>query len=76
MKALKRTLAKELTSLGVKPPIWQKTFFDHVLRSAESYERQWTYVFANPLRAGLVKDPADWPYQGEICPLTVESRRR
>ena len=76
MKALKRTLAKDLARHGVEPPIWQKTFFDHVLRSAESYERKWTYVLWNPVRAGLVKDPSDWPYQGEVFPLTVESRLR
>ena len=39
--------------------------FDHVLRSEESYGEKWLYVRDNPVRAGLVDDASDWPYQGE-----------
>lgn len=74
MKALKRSLAKELAAEGVRTPIWQKAFFDHLLRTAESYEEKWRYVLANRVRAGLVKDPVWWPYQGEVLPLTIETR--
>jgi REP element-mobilizing transposase RayT len=50
-------------------PFWQDGFFDHVLRSEESYEVKWQYVLENPVRAGLVAKPEDWPYQGEIHKL-------
>jgi putative transposase len=73
MKALKRTLAKTLRDRGRRGACWQKGFFDHVMRSAESYSQKWLYVRENPVRAGLVSDPEDWPYQGEICHLTVEA---
>ncbi len=49
-----------------KGQIWEEGFFDHVLRSNESYSQKWNYVRENPVRAGLVKSAADWPYQGEI----------
>src|SRR5205809_7738242 len=29
---------------GTPPPHWQKTFFDHLLRSGESYSQKWSYV--------------------------------
>ncbi len=45
---------------------WQPEFFDHVLRSGESYGHKWEYVRMNPVRAWLVSKPEDWPYQGEI----------
>jgi REP element-mobilizing transposase RayT len=45
---------------------WQKEFFDHLLRSDESYTEKWEYVRNNPVRAGLVSEHEDWPYQGEI----------
>ena len=45
---------------------WQPGFFDHVLRSDESFSEKWEYVRANPVRAGLVASADDWPYQGEI----------
>jgi REP element-mobilizing transposase RayT len=49
---------------------WQAEFFDHVLRSEESYGGKWEYVRLNPIRAGLVDTAEDWPYQGEMEPLT------
>jgi REP element-mobilizing transposase RayT len=45
---------------------WEEGFFDHVLRSDESYAQKWNYVRENPVRTGLVKSVEDWPYQGEI----------
>ncbi len=35
---LKRTLAKVLPEKGSEDPIWQRGFFDHVLRGDESYD--------------------------------------
>ena len=71
IKALKRTLAKQLRQREGAAVCWQKGFFDHVMRSEESYEQKWLYVQQNPARAGLVRDSKNWPYQGEIYPLTV-----
>jgi REP element-mobilizing transposase RayT len=47
-------------------PIWQRGFFDHVLRNDESYAQKWNYVRENPVRLGLVTNAEDWPYSGEI----------
>ena len=63
---LKQALAKAATLSRAKGQIWEEGFFDHVLRSNESYSQKWNYVRENAVRAGLVKSPADWPYQGEI----------
>jgi len=46
--------------------LWQPGFFDHVLRNNESYAQKWEYVRDNPVRAGLVAEWHQWPYQGEI----------
>jgi putative transposase len=69
MKALKRSLAKVLDEMEVSSPHGQKGFFDHVMRSRESYSEKWNYVRDNPLRAGLISEGDAWPYQGEICEL-------
>jgi REP element-mobilizing transposase RayT len=63
---LKQTLGKEIEQTGTSSPIWQRGFFDHVLRNDESYSQKWNYVRQNPVRAGLVNDPDEWPYSGEI----------
>jgi len=47
--------------------LWQPGFFDHLLRNDESYAQKWRYVRENPVRAGLVAEWHEWPYQGEIA---------
>jgi putative transposase len=72
---LKQRLGKVLAQLGHKPAthpqsklesFWQPGFFDHLLRNNESYSEKWDYVWRNPVRAGLVAKPEDWPFQGEV----------
>ena len=41
---------------------WQRDFFDHRIRSYESFEGKAIYIRENPLRAGLVSKAGDWPY--------------
>jgi putative transposase len=50
-------------------PVWQRHFWDTQLRRGESYEEKWQYVRENPVRAGLVTDTHDWPYQGVLNEL-------
>ena len=63
IRVLKRTLS---TVIPAPRPHWQKGFFDHLIRHSESYSEKWDYVCQNPVRAGLVREPEDWPWQGEI----------
>jgi putative transposase len=41
---------------------WQRDFFDHRIRNEQSLAEKWHYVAQNPVRAGLVPTPGDWPY--------------
>jgi hydroxymethylpyrimidine kinase/phosphomethylpyrimidine kinase len=52
--------------LKMDEAVWQSEFFDHVLRSHESYSEKWNYVEQNPVRAGLVDRAEDWSYLGFI----------
>ena len=63
---LKQHLAKAIESSETSRPLWQRGFFDYLLRSEESYGQKWNYVRENPVRAGLVERAEDWPYAGEI----------
>jgi len=71
MKSLKNAISKTLTNATFCGPHWQKGFFDHVIRSQESYDHKWFYVRENPVRAGLVLSAEDWPYAGEISDLQL-----
>lgn len=41
---------------------WQRDFFDHRLRNHESLDEKAHYIRHNPVRAGLVIDPAEWKF--------------
>jgi REP element-mobilizing transposase RayT len=58
--------------LGFMMPLWQPEFFDHVLRSSQSYEEKWEYVRSNPIRAGLARSADEWKYQGEVTQLRCD----
>lgn len=55
--------------VAAEKPVLQRDHWDRQLRSEESYDEKWAYVRQNPVRAGLVTDPAAWPYQGELNEL-------
>jgi len=57
--ALKRWIREELGASWK----WQPGCFDRLLRSDESLHEKWRYLQENPVRAGLVSNSGDWPYQ-------------
>ena len=44
---------------------WQRDFFDHRIRSGESWEEKAHYIRQNPVRAGLAAKADEWPYVWE-----------
>ncbi len=58
LQSLRSVVGKELLRLGLQKP-----------RSGESYSEKWEYVRMNPVRAGLCKEPEQWPHQGEIVSI-------
>ena len=57
--ALKRWMRRDLAAMWQ----WQPSSFDRLLRSDESAEEKWHYIWENPMRAGLVERWEDWPYR-------------
>ena len=44
--------------------LWQRSYFDRTLRAAEDVRTAIGYVVSNPVRAGLVVSPSEYPYWG------------
>jgi putative transposase len=42
--------------------VWQRRFWEHVIRDDADYQRHVDYIHVNPLKHGYVKQVADWPY--------------
>jgi tRNA 2-thiocytidine biosynthesis protein TtcA len=59
--------------------LWQRGYIDHVLRNEEDTLAVARYIIENPLRAGLVRNPLDYPHIGSlpVCPydLCMSGRR-
>ncbi len=41
--------------------IWQRRFWDHVIRDDDDYRRHMDYIHYNPVKHGLVNCPHAWP---------------
>jgi len=51
---------------GCLEKFWQRSFYDHALRSEEDLLAAARYVLENPARAGLVDDYRDYPLSGSF----------
>jgi putative transposase len=47
-------------------PRFQSRGFHHRLRRGENYSEKWEYVRNNPVRARLVREQDEWPFQGVL----------
>jgi putative transposase len=41
--------------------IWQRRFWEHLIRDDEDYRRHVEYCYINPVKHGLVRRVCDWP---------------
>jgi len=48
--------------LGRSGQFWQEDYFDRLIRDMKHFENAKQYIRENPVTAGLVKLPEDWPY--------------
>lgn len=64
------TLLKQRSSFAFKKAyglsLWQKSYYDHVLRREEAVNDVASYIFHNPVRKGLVTDYHDYPFSGSF----------
>lgn len=42
--------------------IWQRRYWEHLIRDDEDLERHVAYIYANPVKHGYATKAADWPY--------------
>jgi putative transposase len=62
-------------------PLWQKRYYDHNVRTYESFVEKLHYIHHNPVQRGLAEKPADWNWSSfrhyaaaEIGPVRIESQ--
>jgi putative transposase len=42
--------------------VWQRRFWEHVIRDEADFHRHLDYIHWNPVKHGYVTTPMDWPY--------------
>lgn len=52
---------------GFEGSVWQRSFYDHILRNDESVERHIRYIIENPVRAGIADTWIEHPYTGSFA---------
>jgi putative transposase len=46
--------------------LWQKKFYDHILRPNDSPEGVAKYIWMNPVRKGICQNPQEYPFSGSF----------
>ena len=54
--------------------LWQRSYFDRVIRGEEGIENTIRYVLANPVRARLVENAEDYPWSYERFEILAGDR--
>lgn len=67
VRYFKGRLSKWWRVNGDGQSLWQRSYFDHRIRSSESFHEKCAYVIENPVRAGLVKDASEYPWSGSFA---------
>jgi putative transposase len=63
MEAMKGGATKRINhSRTEHGPLSQPRFFDRALRTVKKYNQKVQYIHLNPVTAGLVRRPEDWPW--------------
>ena len=71
VSAFKRYASRNINgSYGIKP-LWQKNFYDHVVRKEESLIKIAEYIVNNPVRKGMVGTWEEYPYSRMVDPLPM-----
>ena len=63
-------LIKHYVSSGIDVPlnkrneklVWQRRFWEHLIRDEEDWRRHMDYIHYNPVKHGYVQRPGDWPH--------------
>jgi putative transposase len=59
--------------LAFRSLVWQeKGFTNHRIRDAEDYQKHREYIHNNPVKAGLVKTPSEYPYSSAFPGMDLD----
>ena len=69
VSAFKRFTSRTIEETFKIKPLWQRNFYDHVVRTDESVREICTYILGNPVRKDIVSSWEDYPFSRIADPL-------
>jgi putative transposase len=67
MQWIKTCSAKRWNTIhGSKDHMWGNRFFARIVKNPQEFEYVMSYIDQNPVKAGLVENPADWKVSGVL----------
>ena len=65
-----RLINEHLTAERQKPlhPLWHREYWDRFMRDERHFEQTRAYIHNNPVKAGLVASPEQWPWSSAHTP--------
>lgn len=71
VSAFKRYTTKVIHDRYNIKPLWQRNFYDHIIRRDESLLKIAQYILNNPVRKGMVSNWENYPYSKMVDPLPI-----
>jgi len=78
LKSLKGSTAREANRLlgRTGEPFWQKESYDHWVRNPSEFEKIRAYIENNPVKAGLVQNPGEYPWSSAGVETSLDAARK
>jgi len=55
--------------------LWQKKFYDHILRNSDAPDAVAWYIWMNPVRANICRHPEKYPFSGSLTGKWPQTRQ-
>jgi putative transposase len=77
LKSLKGSTARYANKLlgRTGEPFWQKESYDHWVRNQVEFDKIRAYIEENPVKAGLVRTPRDFPWSSASVETSLDAAR-
>ncbi|MEQ8769500.1 MAG: non-canonical purine NTP pyrophosphatase [Phycisphaerales bacterium] len=63
MHSIKRHSARQINrARSAQGPVWQREYFDRIIRSGDELDEKLAYIEMNAVRRGLCDQPGDYPF--------------
>jgi putative transposase len=72
IQKIKSLFAYKMRNMGIRRALWQKSFYDFIVYSEEKCREKLNYMYANPIRKGIVDNLRDYQFSSINYPSRMD----